>query len=69
MKIEDSINEPLKYPISICFTETDFNKWNRLREQIKLVNKNAMISELARKKIIELMNEIEDQLNKSTLES
>jgi hypothetical protein len=62
MKIEDCITEPLKYPISICFTESDFTRWNRLREQIKTVNKHAMISELARKKIIELMNELENHL-------
>lgn len=62
MKIEDCINDPINKPISICFTESDFLKWNKLREQVKLVNKNARISDLARKKIIELMSEIEEEL-------
>lgn len=62
MEIEDCITEPINQPISICFTESDFIKWNMLREKIKLVNKKAKISALARKRIIELMAEIEEQL-------
>lgn len=62
MKIEDCITEPLKFPISICLTESDFKKWNKLRTEIRKINKHAAFSELARKALIELMNEIEKEL-------
>lgn len=62
MEIKDCIKEPLDRPVSICFTKSDFDELNLVRERLKAVNKNALLSTLMRNKIIELIKEVKEKL-------
>ena len=62
MSIKDCIKEPLKFPVSVCLTESDFIRWKKINKAIGEKVPNAALSELARKKLLSLMNEVEQEL-------
>jgi hypothetical protein len=47
------------HPISIGVTEKDKDRWRKLKERMKHINKKLKISVLARKELIRMMDEVE----------
>lgn len=60
-KIEDYIPEhdPIKYPISICFTRSEVERWNKVKLDLKSINKRAKLSEFARRKLTDMLDALE----------
>lgn len=55
--------DTIRFPIGICFNKTDFDRWHSLKKALLKYNKNAKISEFARKTLIEMMTDLEKILS------
>lgn len=60
-KIEDGLPpyNPIKYPISVCFEISEVERWNKIKHDLKLINKRANISTFARAVIKDMMTNLE----------
>jgi hypothetical protein len=54
--------DTIRFPVGICFTKTDFDRWHSLKKALLKYNKNAKISEFARKTLVEMMTDLEKLL-------
>jgi len=56
--------ETIKYPIGICFKKSDLDRWMKLKKDLLKHNKNARITEFARRTLLEMMTDLEVLLEK-----
>lgn len=61
--------DPIKYPISICFNKAEADRWDVLKQRLRIINKKAKITEFARVAIRDMMDSLEKILEKKELET
>jgi hypothetical protein len=59
MQIKDLEKPPLDSTFSLNFTKPDRDRWEKIKAELKQINKSVKITDEARKRLITLMDELE----------